>query len=510
MKLKKVVSMVVCAALVAMATCAGAADPQGTAASGTPLGNVVDFREAALGPYGRGFLENWRWSNENIDRGKATTRVEVVAIGDRHALRVRIDDGAIFDQGAITLLRLAPYYPPEADAVRMHVKVLSGKVRMFVGGPTAYYANSDVYTRSNEQQAAQPPEWTTIDFELNHPLRRNFRRAGLSTEAQRIYYNRWAQEPVGVFLDAGSQGEFLIERIEIVARGQGRPFPKFAEQDVQLVKSIADFEETPAAPTFTLYMADREVEWFEESWRRAKPLRFSPTMLTVGYNDARRGHVLQAVGPSAEEVHCAGIHTTGAEANAIRLAVHHDAPGYRNTLVGAGPAEAFDVLVFVANANQPRGWQTWAASPELRRQTGPGFDYQLSYSVIRDRQDADFAIYQTRRYLKPCEWITLVLPAADFVCVYGSGAYRDHFQQNRPLECSDVTAVAWLNPWCRAGRSERAPTVGIDDVAFVRVPGEPAKLRSFWQVNSNETIEWRSVPAPRGAERVMLLPGDRW
>lgn len=476
---------------------------------GTTLGTVVDFSTAAVGPYQRGFLDNWRWKEDIRERLQSASRVEIVEDAPKHALRVRIDDPAIFAQGPITLLRLPEYYPPETDALRLRIKVLSGKLRMFVGGPTAYYANSDAYSRTAERQAAQPADWIDVDFELNHPLRRNFRRAGLSTEAQRIYYNRWAQEPVGVFLDAESQGEFLLERVEIVARGEGRPFPTFATADVKLVKSITDFEDE-TAKTFTLYMADREVEWFAESWRREKPLRFTPSLLEVVGDDQRGGRVLQAVGPTAEEVHCAGILTTGAAgANAIRLDVHHDAPGYRNSLVGSGPAEAFDVLVLVSPSNRPIGWQSWPASDELRKLTGPGFDYQLSHSVIRERQDADFAIYQTRRFLRPRTWTTLVLPAADFVCVYGSGTFRERFQQHRPLDCGEATAVAWLNPWCRVGRNDPPPTVRLDDLAFVRVPGEPAELRSFWQVGDSK-LQWRSLPGPRGMERVMLLTGDTW
>jgi len=192
----------------------------------------------------------------------------------------------------------------------------------------------------------------------------------------------------------------------------------------------------------------------------------------------------------------------------LQITVSHHAPDYRNTVVGVGPAEALDFLVFVAPAGKKFPSEEFAASAELRSHVGPGFDYQLSYQEIRDRQDVDFAVYQTRRYLKPNEWTTLVLPAADFTCIYGSGTYRERYLQHQPLTCDDVTAVAWLPPWCRIGQGNSDVTIRIAEIAFVSVPGTPQELRSFWQIDDVDQLRWIEGEIPRGRTRHMLLPGD--
>jgi len=474
------------------------------------LGVVADFANEPIGPYQKGHLDFWRWPEDFRRRAASMSRLEIVAdpTSGKKLLRVQVLDPAVLAQEAIPLLRLAPFYPPEADGLRLHVRVASGQLRAYIGGPTAYFANSDVFTRI-EQLAAAAPQPGALDFNLHHPLWRNFRRAGFSTDAARIYYNRWAQEPVAVHLDAGTQGEFFIERIDLIARGEGRPFAEFAASAVRTVKPIADFEDGRRDHVFNLYMADGETEWFDESWKRSRPLRFTPAELTVVHDATRGTKALVSTGPTAEEVQCTGVRTAGVpEANALRVTVQHDAPEYGNTVVGMGRAEAVDFLVFVAPPAKPFPWSEFGPSLELRRFPGPGFDYQLSYRTIRERRDLAFAVYQTRRYLKPREWTTLILPAADFACIYGSGTYRDRFLRNEPLTCGDVIAVAWVNPWCRVGRGRSPVTFRFDDLAFVQVPGRAEEHRSFWQLGDPAGVRWIDGTAPRGRIRHMLLPGD--
>jgi N-acyl-D-amino-acid deacylase len=275
------------------------------------------------------------------------------------------------------------------------------------------------------------------------------------------------------------------------------------------VKTIADFEDGRLERTFNLYMADAEVEWFEQSWKREKPLRFTPQQLSVVENGLTGKRSLACVGKTAEEMHCAGIHTRGAaEANAISATISVAAPEQSNTLVGNGPIVPIDFLVFVAPATRPFPWKRFAPSAELPSFKGPGFDYQFSYRAIRDVADVDFAIYQTRRYLKPSEWTKLVLPAADFTCVYGHGSYRNRLSTHEPLTCDDVIAVAWLNPWCRVGQREAQVTTRIDELAFVHVPGSPAEHRSFWQVPDVKQLQSRDSSSLRGRLKHIALPGD--
>ena len=482
------------------------------AARGTVIAVVEGFDDLRVGPFQDGFLDWWRWTDEARATARKGSRLEVAdaPTGDGNKLlRVLINDPQVLAGEPLAMMRLAPFYPPEADALRIRMQVVSGQAVIHVGGPTAYYGNSDVYTEPQTIRAADPPRWVDVICNFNHPTWRNFRRAGFSTDAPRNYYNRWAQEPTGVFLSAGTAGEFLIDRIEVLALGEGKPFATFAPEQIQPIKTIADFENGRRDGTFNLYMANTETEWFDQSYLREKPLRFEPMQLAVvaGGLDGRRS--LACTGRTAEEVHCTGVETDGeARANAFAMTVAVDAPEQRNTLVGAGPILPLDILVFVAPTVQAFSWERFGPRESLPTATWPVFDYQFSYRTIRDNGDVDFAIYQTRRYVEPGKWTKLVLPAADFTCVYGHGSFRRRLLNHEPLSCDDVIAVAWLNPWCRVGRRDSPITTRIDALSFVHVPGTPEEHCSFWQVPDVKSLRQREGTSPRGRTRHITLPGD--
>jgi hypothetical protein len=473
------------------------------------IGMVEDFDMAPPGPFQKGFLESHRWTEEFRQRARAWSSIEVVPEGGGKALRVRVSDPRAFTSGAGALFRLAPYFPPEADALRIRMKVVTGQASIYIGGPTAYYGNSDVFTEPQTIRAAAKPEWVDVVCNFNHPIWRNYRRSGFSTDAPRNYYNRWAQEPVGVFLSADSTGEILIDHIELVALGEGKPFATFTPAQIQQVQSIVEFEDGNRDQAFNLYMAAAEAEWFEESWTRSKPLRFEPMQLAVidAGLDGRKS--LECRGRTAEEMHCTGVRTRGvAGANAIAVTLSVDAAEQRNSLVGAGPVVPLDFLVFTAPVEKPFPWQLLAPSAELRARGGPGFDYQFTHRLIASYADVDFAIYQTRRYLKPGEWSKLVLPIADFTCVYGQGSMRERFLQHEPLRSSEVIAIAWLNPWCRVGQRDAPVVTHIDAMSFVQVPGTPMEHRSFWQVPDVTQLRHREEETPGLRKRHTWLPGD--
>lgn len=475
----------------------------------SPLGMVENFDSAPVGPFQKGFIDIHRWSEDFRQRARGWSSIEIVPEGAGKALRVNVSNPQAFTAGAGMFLRLAPYYPPQADALRIRVKVLTGQVSIYIGGPTAYYGNSDVFTEPQTIRAAAKPEWVKIVCNFNHPTWRNYRRSGFSTDAPRNYYNRWAQEHVGVHLAPDSLGECLIDDIEVIALGEGKPFATFTSAQIEPVKTIADFEDGKHDQAFTLYMAAAEAEWFDESWIRSKPLRFEP-MQTAVIDAGLDGHKsLECRGRTAEEVHCAGVRTSGAaEANAIAVTLNVDAPEQRNTLVGSGPVVPLDFLVFVTPAERPFPWQSLAPSAELLARGGRGFDFNLTHRAISARTDLDFAIYQTRRYLKPGEWSKQVLPTADFTCIYGQGAMRDRFLHHEPLRSSEVIAIAWLNPWCRNGQRDAIVTTTIDDLSFVQVPGSPAEHRSFWQVQDVKQLLHRDEESPGLRKRHYWLPGD--
>ncbi|GEP43212.1 hypothetical protein BGE01nite_25030 [Brevifollis gellanilyticus] len=469
---------------------------------------VEDFDSAPTGTFQKGFLDIHRWTEEFRQRARAWSSIEVTPEGSGKALRVCVSDPQAFTAGAGSFLRLAPYYPPETDALRLRVKVLTGQVSIYVGGPTAYYGNSDVYSEPQTIHASAKLEWVEIICHLNHPTWRNYRRSGFSTEAPRNYYNRWAQEDVGVFLAPDSLGECLIDDIEILALGEGKPFASFAPEQVQEVKQIVTFEDGKLDHVFNLYMAAAEAEWFDESWIRSRHLRFKPMQLEVNDSGLKGLNVLECKGATAEEVQCTGVRTSGADANGIRLTINVHAPGQSNSLVGAGAIVPMDFLVFVAADGQAFPWESLEPSAELRAKGGPGFDYNLTHRVIAARKDLNFAIYQTRRYLKPDEWTHLVLPTADFTCIYGQGSMRDRFLNHDDLRSEEVIAFAWLNPWCRQGRRDEPVTTSVEKLSFVKVPGTAAEHRSFWQVPDVKQLQHRDEESPGLRKLHIWLPGD--
>lgn len=475
------------------------------------IGAVEDFDAYRIGAFQKGRLDSWRWSDERREQFHAASRLEIVNASPEpgRLLRVEVRDPAVLADEALPIVRLAPHFPPEADVLRVRLKVVSGQTRIYAGGPTAYYANSDVFTAVHVVKADDPAEWQTIELGLNHPLWRNFRRAGVSTDAPRNYYNRWAQEPFTVYLATGSEGEFFIDWIDIASRGEGRPFPQFPFDRVRTVRTIADFEDGGLDAVFNWYMANDEIEWFEESWRRTRPLRFTPALLSVTEAGQPGRKALTCTGATAEEVHGTAIRTTGAaDANALRVTLAAEAPGESNTLVGMGPAVPIDFLVFVAAPMKGFAWESFGPADSLRTGPGPGFDVQLSSRVIRSRSDVSFAIYQTRRFLPPQTWTTLILPAADFTCIYGHGADRPRFTNHEPLTLGDVVAVGWLNPWCRSGRRGPTAATRIDEIAYVHVPGTAAEHRSYWQIPATSAVRMIDDRSQARPIRWMALPGE--
>lgn len=478
---------------------------------GKVLGVLESFDAMPVGPLREGYLNFWRWDEAKRAEAKTWSRIEVIPstnANEGRCLRIDVSDARALAEGGLSFLRLSPFLPPEADAIRLRVRVPRGEMSIYVGGPTAYYANSDVYTEPQTIRATSGEAWSNVVLQLNGPLWRNFRRAGFSAEAPRCYYNRWAQEPMGVFLAPGSTGELLVDRIEVIALGQGRPFPVFTDDQIEVVKTLADFEDGKTDAAFTCYMAAAEVEWFEESWRRSKPLRFEPMRLKIDESGLAGRRSLEMQGRTAEEVHCAGIRVTEAvNSSGFAVTLHADAPAGRETLLGGEAVVPMDFLVFVAAPEQPFPWSSVAASDTLRAMKGPGFDYQLTHRAIAAREDLHFAVYQTRRYLKPGEWSRLVLPAADFTCIYGQGAMRTAFLDHASLKTEQVIAFACLPPWSRSNSARNAPvTLRIDQLDLVRLPGDAASHRSFWQVDDVKQLQHRDEGRDYGRTRHFWLP----
>ncbi|NLF38143.1 fibronectin type III domain-containing protein [bacterium] len=385
----------------------------------------------------------------------------------------------------------ATYWPPEADMVRLRIKILNGQLVLAVGGPTMYCGNSDAMAGYVTLTKGAVPEWVTVDLPYYAPLVRNHRRASYSATAPLIAYTRWAQEPPQLTMFKGSSGDFLVDRIELYASGLSKPFPQFATQDVTHVKTLADFEQD-ISNACTLYMSEYQTNDFALSWLSTTPLAREPAVLTRVNDGEAGGHSLSARGKFYEEMSWVGIKARGTSgANAISFTVKAHG-GQKSTVYGSSENYPLDFFILVAPTNEPFDWDRFGPTPEMLAGPDIGYSYNLSYVTIRALTDLDYAHYHARRYVAKDVWRTVVIPFADFHCAYGIGAYTNRFQTDMGLTGEDIFAVAFLAPWPRSSAAEC--TVLVDRVSLVSVPGSPGEHRSFWQPPSVQSMRLVNDP----------------
>ena len=419
----------------------------------------------------------WKWTAEQKANAAAYSSTEIVgdaAVG-KQCLKLVVSERLPQPATGYRMIALGTdYLPPETDAVRLRVKVLNGRFTLSVGGPTVYFGHSDVLTQPVTLDAATHGAWSTIELSLNRGLRRNYRRSQWGHHAPIFYYTRWIQEPLGVEVAAGSAGEMLIDQIELIARGEGRPYPTFEPAQVQTVAPGIDFEEPAAMDrSFTVMTSttdrpdfDREAHLIRKAWA-------PPQLARVAEGQSGR-HSLEMVMTGAEEACFAGVQVGGvAEANAIALTIKAEYAGRDK------PGVVLDFVAYAAPAEQ-RGAFPWdSLRPPLawRNNREIAFTYYLNQKNPAAER-ATFGFYHTRRLAPHNEWRTLVLPLADFICCYGQGDMAAAFQQQKALAGDNVFALTFLSYF---GQNAKPVRVLIDDIRFVKVPGTPQELRSFYQ-----------------------------
>ncbi|NLF39455.1 fibronectin type III domain-containing protein, partial [bacterium] len=382
------------------------------------------------------------------------------------------------------------YWPPEADIIRLRVKVLNGTLILSAGSPSIYCGNSDTYAKYVTLTAAAG--WTTVELPYSAPLLRNHRRASYSTTAPLIAYTRWSQESPRLWMFKGSSGDFLIDRVELLSSGLSKPFPQFATQDVAEVMPIADFEQD-ISNAFTLYMSENQTNDFALSWLSTTPLAREPAVLARVNEGAAGNYSLSARARFAEEMSWVAIKTHGTNgANAISFTLKAHG-GQKSTVFGSSESYPLDFFIMIAPTNTPFDWERFGPTPAMLAGPDIGYGYDLSYYTIRFLNDLSFAHYHARRYVAKDAWRTVVVPFADFQCAYGMGAYADRFAQNMPLDGQDIIAVAFISPFQRASAVEC--TVLVDRVSLVSVPGAGDEHRSFWQPPSVQSIRLVNDPA---------------
>lgn len=411
----------------------------------------------------------WRWSEEEKRNAGEFSRLERVAVPGEtgQALKVSVKRSlpAGLDFFALWSTGL-DYLPPETTGIRMKVRVVSGQFTLSVGGPTAYFATSDVRARPRVLEPST--EWQTLTFSLVSDLERNYRRPIFSRESPVIYYTRWIQEPMRLLIGADSLGELWLDEIELIASGEGRDFWDAAEEKVE---SLAEADLSSA---FTFATDDREFDLSHTPGD--EPMR-KPAILQSIKEGRGKLEVRQR---GLEEMSFIGVPAFCPEGtNAIRLTLKLEHEEAFDEL-------ALDVLTLVApGATFPRD-RTAASNPKRG-----GYDYCFS---PQRTTGLSWGFYHARRAVRKGEWATLVIPFTDFVCAYGAGELRERHQLQQPLSADEVMAIALVSPY-RQGRSDTVFTIEKIEAVAVSI------------VNPGDGLSYPQIPDVSRI-RLELKPGD--
>jgi hypothetical protein len=424
-------------------------------------------------------------------------------------------------ESALLSVLASPFLPPEADAVRMRVKVASGRAIITVGSPVSQMGNSDVFCDPQWVDADKDHEWKNVVISLNHRLIRNYRRPNFTRDLPVIYYTRWAQEPLMLYLLSlpeplrpNEETVLFIDQIELLATGEGHPFLSFADSMIVTTSVIADFESTQdMSRVCSVGHGYSIVKSFESGYRRQADARKpdpypAPQFSLVAGRDGKKA--LQAECVWAEEGQIVTVKTSGdTKANAVRFTLKPDYSTKSRTGVAefawnGSKASSVDFIIFVSPKGSDFPWHDLEANGELKQAfkasgyTGPEnrYDYLLTaekntcVTVPDIRQAGSFGFYFARRHMKAGTWSSVTIPFSDFICVYGQGACKPLQLQQRSLAPETIAAIGILAPF-GSGHG----TLSLDDITYVHVPDAPEELHSFWQVP--DVSKAKLIPLPR-------------
>ena len=475
-----------------------------SAAGGGVLGTDRDLEGFA--PFSAKPLTSWQWTAEEKSRAGQFSGMSLVRDSSGGMLwTLRVSPDIPFKRPYLETLDLGiKYFPPEADAIRMKVKAVSGKMIIGPGGPTAYFGNSDAFLRPVFLDASKDgSEWRTVEFSLHEGLLRNFRRAGLSANAPWIYYARWAQEPTRFYVFKGSGGEIQIKDLEIVTKGIAKPFPVFAEGDVIPVATLADFRSaTAAGKTFTALVGESGKE-FELSWAPTEKIPHPPAEIQIA-DDREAGRALHSRGLFLEEMSAAGVtlaNSADGDGLLFRIRAETEAASW---MLPAIPCQPLDFLIYVSTDPSAFDWKPFSPPRELLEGPRKGYGRNLTHDKLKGMPGLSLAIYHARRFVSKGRWCDLAIPFADFLCIYGSGDLSANFQRQLPPDPRKLLAAAVLASWPRKGRFETS--IDIQKISLVKFQGESGRLRSYYQFPDPSAL--RSVKSPQGGFSILLAPGE--
>ena len=544
--------MLVCFACVATSTVTAlAADPPVTV-----LSVLRDFSKQTPSDPAPAIVK-WDWPEDVKKQASTFSQSQIIDHEGRRALSLTVTDQMHW--GTSESLRAMPVgpdlLPPTADAVVIRYRALEGKVTLSLGGPTIYFGHSDVLTRAFVLNAEQGTGWREITVSLHDGLIRNFRRAGFGRASPVIYYTRWIQEPMGLYVHRGSVGKVLIESITLISHGRGKAADNLGswggestrnssleDSKIQSINWITGFAEP--ASLQQVFTATHESADFQGPAKLSRPNWTPPKISLIANpseNDGRLG-VLRIEHRAAEEVTFTGIKlSTGVrkEKKIERPLRERSATGLREVApelrdmyesmledneaierkldrepsrefeLPANNAIALDLrvtsplpieqvsidwLLYESPVDAPLDFERCRPPAEWRDKPDRAFDFYLTEKLLKGES---YAMHHTRRALPNGQWTRVILPLSDFVCVFGSGTMADkHAKQQHPQR--DTATALLFTPSFRQNR--QPTTIEIDRIQWVgRDPIEPGRGRL------NSVVSVRTFPHVDPA-KVRLVP----
>jgi hypothetical protein len=435
-----------------------------------PIATLRDFAKEPISDSAPA-ITFWSWPQNVKQEAKTFSQSKIVEVEGKRALSLTFTDKIPWGANeSYRVSHIGPdLLPPAADAIVFRCRVISGAVTFSVGGPTIYFGHSDVQTDPVKLTANDHGEWQNITISLHDRLVRNFRRAGFARQSPVIYYTRWIQEPLGLYVHKGSVGTLEIQRIDLINQGRGKAYPAIKPDDVKVIAAISDF--TDADSLKQVFTATHEAADFQAPPKPTRP-SWRPPMLTH-LQDAQDGHqgVLNIAQLGAEEVAFTGIKVVPApQANAIAIDMRASNPLDLKEL-------SVDWILYAAPVDAPLDWDRLRPPESWRNDKASAFDFYLTPKAM---QADSYAFYHTRRALPNGQWTQVILPLPDFACVFGSGKMAPAMANQTLPDPAQVIALGFLPSF----RQHRQPTTfQIDRIQWVHIPGDASSLQSFPQID---------------------------
>jgi len=268
------------------------------------------------------------------------------------------------------------YLSPEADEVRVRLKVVSGRFHLALGCINLAFTPSDTFTDVRVVDESMPG-WQTVRFSLHKNLIRNYRRNAFTKQLPFVSIARWIQEPLQLYLFRAGAGHLLIDRVELANTGMGRSYPNPPASLVTPVAAVADFERTndlDSAFTYTAVPLDlagpQPTNYVKTSQNTSGTIMvagkkiqwFLPPALARVEESANGAGSLEVKQTGYESFAFTGLRLPNPEgANAVQLTLRAD---HNSTLTGlvidflayAAPAAARAAFPW-ANSQTPSAWR---------------------------------------------------------------------------------------------------------------------------------------------------------